>query len=127
MIQPLVQINEVDLMIMGNITLKSGYKMYGNNMAIALFSAFEYKSKLIHGKILEIKYPADPEYFEEEIYEEETDDEETDEEEIEEEEMDEEETDDDEEEIDDDEEEQAGLLGEDENLVSINLIDLDQI
>jgi hypothetical protein len=125
-------------MITGNITIKGGYKMFGGNSTIALISALEYKNKQIHGKFLEIVYPEDPEYFEEEIFdEEETDEEESDEIESEEDESDEIESEEDEsegdemdeEEIDDENEDKTdgSLLGEDKNRVWVNLIDLEQL
>ena len=117
-IQPLLQINEISLMIMGNITFQGGYKLFGGNLAIALFSALEYKNKQIHGKFLEIVYPEDPEYPEDEIDEEEEIDEDEIEGETGEEEMDEENF---------EEEIESNLLGEDKNRVCVNLIDIDQL
>ena len=123
-LQPLLEFNNIDLLVSGSITLQAGFKIYGGNQAIALFSTFEHKHKQVHGKILEVVYPEDSE---EEDYEEEDGEEyEEGEDEEEYEEEYEEEDGEDEEEY---EEEENGdtLLGEDANLVSVNLLDMDHI
>ncbi|MHA1672261.1 MAG: hypothetical protein ACTSYI_01410, partial [Promethearchaeota archaeon] len=62
---PFVKENEIELMIVGNHTLKSGHRVYYDNRLVGLFSALEYKQKPIKGKLLEIQFPPDPEYFDE--------------------------------------------------------------
>ncbi|MHA1519723.1 MAG: metallophosphoesterase [Promethearchaeota archaeon] len=75
---PFVKENEIELMVVGNHTLKSGHRVYYDNQLVGLFSALEFKNKLIKGKLLEIHFPPDPEYFDEDYPE--ADEEEEDEE-----------------------------------------------
>ncbi|MHA1673114.1 MAG: hypothetical protein ACTSYI_05750, partial [Promethearchaeota archaeon] len=73
---PFVKENEIELMIVGNHTIKSGHRVYYDNRLIGLFSALEYKNKSIKGKLLEIQFPPDPEYFDEDYPEADEEDEE---------------------------------------------------
>lgn len=136
---PFVKANNVELMIVGNHTLKNGYRVYYNNQLVGLFSALEYKQKPIKGKILEIQFPSDPEYYDEEYPE--ADEEEEDEDEEEEndeegeefdEELDEAEEEDDEGDEEDEDEEDNGsdsssLFGVDEKEVAITLLNVEDL
>ncbi len=73
---PFVKENEIELMIVGNHTIKSGHRVYYDNRLIGLFSALEYKNKSIKGKLLEIQFPSDPEYYDEDYPEADEEDEE---------------------------------------------------
>jgi hypothetical protein len=75
--------NKIDMMFCGNQVLKSGHQYQFSDQLLCLFSALSYKGDKYPGKIVEIMFPSDPEYPDEEnIAPSEEDEEDEDEDEI---------------------------------------------
>jgi hypothetical protein len=83
-IETFLKRNQFNMVITGNQILKQGYEYFANEQLLSLFSAISYKDEDYNGKIMEIIFPPDPEYPEENEYEDDgaPDEEEDDEDEI---------------------------------------------